>query len=110
MENRPPTVVEDRLTTVVSDITKLARAMGALSFHSDREEPASRERLWGRSGGGPEHQSPVGESDAARSANGSLHTRGLGATGTVTSDIGGYATMPAASTDVHRQSASHHRM
>jgi hypothetical protein len=110
VEVRPPTVFEDRLTTVVSDITKLASAMGALSIHSNREEPTFRERLWGRSGGGPEHRSLVGDSDAARSANSSLRTRGLGATGTVTSEIGGYANRPVASADGQRQSASHYRM
>jgi len=81
VEDRPPTVGEYRLTSVVSEITKLASAMGALSIHSNREEPTSSERLWGRSGGGPEHQSPVGDSDSARSGNNSVRTRGLGATG-----------------------------
>lgn len=110
VEDRLPTVVEDRLTTVVSEITKLARAMGALSIHPNREEPASRAGLWGRSGSGPEHQGPVSAPESARSGSNAVRARGLGATGGVTSDVGGYANMPVASTDVQRQSASHYRM
>ena len=47
---RVPSADEDRLTTVVSDIAKLATAMSALSLSRPREEATSREKIWGRSG------------------------------------------------------------
>jgi len=99
---------EDRLTTVVSDITKMARAMGALSLSLQPEDAPSREQYRGRSGGGqyaavPGPPEPVAGTSAPHTA------QGLGATGAVTTDIGGYANVPAVSTDTHRQAASRYR-
>jgi len=99
---------EDRLTTVVSDITTMARAMGALSLDLHPEEARSREQHTGHSGGGQD-VTAAGSPEPVTGAS-TLHaTQGLGATGAVTTGIGGYANVPAATTDTHRQTASRFR-
>lgn len=101
--------VEDRLTTVVSDITRLAAAMGGLSLALYPEEPAPPEGPWERSGGG--RYAPAGGDSGSAKGGTTEPTHGLGATGaaTATAGIGGYASVPAASTDAHRQAASRYR-
>lgn len=98
---------EDQLTTVVTDITRLAMAMRALSLSPHSEEEAPIEN-WGRPGDGP-YAASGGVPEPVRGAGGTNRTHGLGATGSATPDIGGYATVPVASTDTHRQAASHYR-
>jgi hypothetical protein len=99
--------LEERLTTVVSDITRLAAAMGALSLALHPEDPAPPEAPWGRSGGG--QYAPAGADSGSGNAGTTEPTHGLGATGAATADIGGYASVPVASTDAHRQAASRSR-
>ena len=116
---RVPSAEEDRLTTVVSDIAKLATAMSALSLSGPREEATSREKMWGRSGrpqatagGAPESVRARGSVPAAQSVPGgstTKRTHGLEATGADTTSRGGYAKGPAASTDPQRQAASRYR-
>jgi hypothetical protein len=100
--------VEDRLTTVVSDITRLAAAMGALSLALYPEEPAPPETPWERSGGG-QYAAAGGDSGSVNGGGTTEPTHGLGATGAATAGIGGYASVPIASTDAHRQAASRYR-
>jgi hypothetical protein len=99
---------EDRLTTVVTDITRLATAIGSLSLARHPEEAASSERYWGRSGGG-QYPGAGGAPEPVHGASTTNRTHGLGATGGVTPGIGGYANVPVAKTDTHRQAASHYR-
>ena len=99
---------EDRLTTVVSDITKMARAMGALSLSLQPEDAPSREQYRGRSGGG-RYAAVAGSPEPVPGTSTPHTTQGLGATGAVTTGIGGYANVPAVSTDTHRQAASRYR-
>lgn len=99
---------EDRLTTVVSDITRLARAMGALSLALRPEEAPTPEQHRGRSGGG-QYAAAAGAPETVPGAGTPHSTRGLGATGAVTTGIGGYANVPAVSADTRRQAASRFR-
>jgi hypothetical protein len=98
---------EDHLTTVVTDITRLAVAMRALSLTPQPEE-ASSEGTSGRSGGG-QYPGAGGTPEPVRGGGTTNRSHGLGATGAVTTGIGGYASVPVASTDTHRQAASHYR-
>jgi hypothetical protein len=93
---------------VVSDITTLAAAMGALSLALYPEEPAPPEGSWERSGGGP-YASAGADPGSVNGAGTTEPTHGLGATGAATAGIGGYASVPVASTDTHRQAASRYR-
>ena len=116
---RVPSADEERLTTAVSDIAKLATAMSALSLSRPREEATNREKIWGRSGrphatagGAPESVRAARSIPAAQSVPGgrtTKRTHGLEAAGAVTTGIGGYANGPAASTDPQRQAASRYR-
>jgi hypothetical protein len=110
---RVPSAAEDRLATVVSDISKLATAMGALSLSRHPEEAARREQYWGRSGGGPYAMGggAPGSVPGAESVHGgstAKRVHELGTPGAATTGIGGYTTEPAPSTDPPRQAASRH--
>lgn len=96
---------EDRLTTVVSDIATMARALGALSLDIQPEETPTHEQHGGHSGGG-QYVAAAGPPGPVSDASTPRTTQGFGATGAVTTGIGGYATGPAASTDTHRQAPS----
>jgi hypothetical protein len=102
---RVPSASEDRLTTVVSDITTLARALEALSLDIHPEEAPSHVPPRGHSGGG-QYVAAAGSHEPVPDPSTPHTTQGLGATGAVTTGIGGYANGPAASTDTHRQAPS----
>jgi hypothetical protein len=99
---------EDQLTTVVTDLTRLATAIGSLSFGRYPEDADSSEEEWGGSEGG---QFPgVGPTpEPIRGGGTTNRTHALGAAGSVTPRIGGYTNVPVAQTDTHRQAASHYR-
>jgi hypothetical protein len=105
---RDPSAGEERLTAVVSDISKLASAMSALSLSRYSKEAASRQKLWGRSGGAP-YPTAGGTPESVHAGGTTKQANGLEATGSVATGIGGYASGPAASTDPHRKAASHYR-
>jgi hypothetical protein len=86
----------------------MARAMGALSLDLRPQEARSREQHTGHPGGGPD-VTAAGSPEPIPSASTPHATPGLGATGAVTTGIGGYANVPAATTDTHRQTASRFR-
>ena len=98
---------EDRLTTVVTDLTRLASAIGSLSFAQHPEGADSSEEYRGRSGGG-RRPGAGGATESVHGGSTTNRTHGLGATGSVTPGIGGYASVPVAKTDAHRQAASHY--
>ena len=102
---RVPSASEDRLTTVVSDIATLAKALGSLSLDIYPEEAPSHEQHGGHSGGG-QYVTAAGAPEPVPNAGTPHATQGLGATGAVTTGIGGYANGPAASADTHRQEPS----
>jgi hypothetical protein len=113
IRRRVPSAAEDRLATVVSDISKLATAMGALSVSRHPEEAARREQYWGRSGsgsyatdGGAPEPLHVAESVLGGSTTKRAHE--LGTPGAITTGVGGYANEPTPSTDPPRQAASRH--
>jgi hypothetical protein len=111
---RDPSDGEERLSAVVSDLSKLASAMRALSLSRYSKEAASRQKLWGRSGGAPfptagGARESVPAPESARAGGATKQANGLEATGSVTTGIGGYANGPAPSTDPHRQAASRSR-
>jgi hypothetical protein len=100
---------EDWLTTVVSDITTMAKAMSALSLDIRTGEVAPHEQHRGYAGGGQD-VTAAGSPEPVPGASSPPHTsQGLGATGAVATGIGGYANVPAASADTHRQTASRYR-
>lgn len=84
----------------VSDIAKLATAIHALSLDLNRAEADRRRKLWGRSAGGLEHPAsggasrPVRGASSVRGGSNGRRTNGLGATGTVTTNIDGRAEGP----------------
>jgi hypothetical protein len=83
--------------------------MRALSLDIRHEEAPTREQHRGHSGGGQD-VTAVGSPEPVPGASSPPHTsQGLGATGAVTTGIGGYANVPAASMDTHRQTASRYR-
>lgn len=108
VHRRVPSAAEDRLTTAVTDISNLAHAMRALSLARDPDEATSREKYWGRSGGG-QYATVGGAPESVRGGSTTKRAHELGATGAVTTGVGGYANGPAASTDPHRQAVSHYR-
>jgi hypothetical protein len=99
---------EDRLTTVVTDLTRLATAIGSLSFARHPEEDDPSEVHWGRSGDG-QYPGARGAPEPVRDGGTTNRTHGLGATGNATPGIAGYASVPDAQTDTHRQAASYYR-
>jgi hypothetical protein len=102
---RVRSVSEDRLTTVVSHIAMLSRALGALSLDIHPEAVPPRQQHGGHSGGG-HYSAPAGAPELVPDAGTPRTTQGFGATGAVTTGIGGYANGPAASADTHRQASS----
>jgi hypothetical protein len=96
---------EDRLTFVVSDIATLARALGALSLDIHPEEAPPHDQHGGDSGGG-QYVAAADPPEPVPNVGTPHTTPGLGATGSVTAGIGGYANGPAASADTHRQEPS----
>jgi hypothetical protein len=98
---------EEQLTTAVTDIMRLAMALRALSLDPDLEEVDASEE-WGRPGDGP-YAASGGTPGPAYDPSPTNRPHGLGATGGVTPGVGGYAAVPVASTDTHRQAASHYR-
>ena len=105
---RVPSAAEDRLTTVVSDITTMARALGALSLDIHPEEAPSHEQPSRHSGGGP-YAPGAGSPTPVQGPSTPQTTPGLGATGAVTTGIGGYANAPAVTADTHHQAVSRYR-
>jgi hypothetical protein len=99
---------EDHLTAEVTDVTRLAAAIGSLFFARHPDEPDSSEEYWGQSGGG-QLPGAGGMPEPVHGGDTGSRPHGLGATGSVTPGIVGYATVPVASTDTHRQAASHYR-
>jgi len=105
---RVRSAAEDRLTDAVSDITRLATAMSALSLRLHPEEAPSRQQDRALSGDG-HYGTPGGHHELVQSGSTPHTTHGLGATGALTTGIGGYANVPDASTETHRQGASRYR-
>jgi hypothetical protein len=99
---------EDRLTDAVTDITRLGTAISSLFVARRPEEAVAPEEGWGRSGGG-QLPGSGGTSEPVRGGGPTNRTHGLGATGSVTPGIGGYAAVPVAKTDTHRQAAGQYR-
>jgi hypothetical protein len=105
---RVRSAVEDQLTAVVSDIAKMASVVGALSLSLPPERAPSREKIWGRSGGGP-YAAGGGAAEPVQGGSTAHTSHGLGATGAVTTGIGGYANVPAVSGDTQRQATGRYR-
>jgi hypothetical protein len=82
--------------------------MRALSLSLQPEDAPSREQPRGRSGGG-QYAAAAGSPEPVPGTNTPHTAQGLGATGAVTTGIGGYANVPAISADTHRQAASRYR-
>jgi hypothetical protein len=79
----------------------------SLAHRPEEAEVPSPGQHGGRSGGGP--YAPVTAPETAAGASTPHAAPGLGATGAVTTGIGGYTNVPAASTDAHRPAASRYR-
>ena len=82
--------------------------MRALSLSLDPEEVPSHQKDRGPSGDG-HYGAPGGHHELVQSGSTPHTTHGLGATGALTTGIGGYANVPDASTETHRQGASRYR-
>jgi hypothetical protein len=110
--------LQNRLSTAVSDVTKLLKVLRELSLNLNRGGSPTEEPQWERSAsGGETSPSLPNTGPAAGNAHTNAHTNGgndprrgygLGATAAVTTDVLGYRPNTIEAGDLHHPQASHH--
>jgi hypothetical protein len=104
------TEMETRLSSAVSDISKLAKALGALSMTAPREHRTQHPDPARQNGAAGEPSPTMAVADPSAGDGGSSRPVGFGAGPGETGNIGGYAASPGAAVETHRQVASFYRM
>jgi hypothetical protein len=110
------TEMETRLSSAVSDLTKLANALGALSMAPPREfrtlhdDSAGQNGVAGQNGAAGQPATTMAVADPSAGDGGSSRPVGFGAGSSETGTIGGYAASPGVAVETHRQVASYYRM
>jgi hypothetical protein len=105
-----PTEMEARLSSAVSDLTKLANALAALSMAPPRELPMRHGDSARQNGAGGEPASTMAVADLSAGDGGSSRPVGFGPGGGETGNIGGYAASPGVAVETYRQVASYFRL
>jgi hypothetical protein len=110
--------LQNRLSTAVSDVTKLLEVLRELSLNLNGADGPTEEPQWQRPAGGGE-SSPslpntgpaVGNNAHTNGGNDPRRGYGLGATAAVTTDVRGYRPNSIEAGDLHHPQASpHYRM
>jgi hypothetical protein len=104
------TEMETRLSSAVSDISKLANALGALSLAAPREYQTRQPDSARHNGAAGEPATTMAVAEPSAGDGGSSRPVGFGAGSGETGNIGGYAASPGAAVETHRQVASFYRM
>jgi hypothetical protein len=104
-----PTEMQSRLSSAVSDISKLANALGALRMTRPRSDGSPNHPAVHQNGSSGEPATSMTVADPSAVDGGSSRPVGFGA-GNGETGIGGYAASPGGSIDTQRQVASFYRM
>jgi hypothetical protein len=103
-------LLQCRLTSAVSDITKLADILRTLSVDAHRGAELTGPPLGERSGGGVDPWPTLPAAGPSGESNNTHRRFGLGATAAVTHNVSGYTAPVAELTDGHHPPASHNRI
>jgi hypothetical protein len=102
--------MQSRLSSAVSDLSKLANALGALSMAPPREHRTGHDDMARQNGGGREATATMAVADPSAGDGGASRPVGFGAGSGETGTIGGYAASPGAAVETQHQVASFYRM